>query len=151
MLRALAARLPRFIAALWWGSLTSLGFVVVPLLFKFLPTPAMAGNMAAHLFTAQTWLSIGCAFALLVIFKRKEAETQMGRAHTAIIFIVAGLLLAMLVEFGVAPRIVARQNLALWHALGSAMFLGQWLCAGVVLWRVASVVAQQDSDKAQSA
>ena len=49
------ARVAPFAAALWWGSLTAVGFVVVPLLFKFLPTPAMAGHMAARLFTAQTW------------------------------------------------------------------------------------------------
>ena len=30
---------------------------------------------------------------------------------------------------GVAPRILARENLALWHGVGSAMYLGQWLCA----------------------
>ena len=27
-------------------------------------------------------------------------------------------------------------NLRLWHAVGSVMVLGQWLCAGAVLWRV---------------
>jgi hypothetical protein len=36
-------RLPVMLAALWWGSLTAVGFVVVPLLFAHLPTPAMAG------------------------------------------------------------------------------------------------------------
>ena len=40
------------------------------------------------------------------------------------------MLLALLVEFAVAPRIVARENLALWHSVGSAMYLLQWLCAG---------------------
>ena len=48
------ARLPAFIAALWWGSLSTVGFLVVPLLFVHLPTPAMAGAMAARLFAAQT-------------------------------------------------------------------------------------------------
>jgi Domain of unknown function (DUF4149) len=42
------------IAALWWGSLTALGFVIVPMLFTHLPSPAAAGQMAAKLFTAQT-------------------------------------------------------------------------------------------------
>jgi hypothetical protein len=31
---------------------------------------------------------------------------------------------------------VARENLALWHAVGSAMYLGQWLCSLVVFWRL---------------
>ena len=46
------------------------------------------------------------------------------------------LLLALLQEYAVAPRILARENLRLWHSLGSAMYLGQWLCAGVLLWRM---------------
>jgi hypothetical protein len=50
-------------------------------------------------------------------------------------YVVAGLLLALLVEFAVAPRIVARENLKLWHSLGSGMYLLQWLCAGVALWK----------------
>jgi hypothetical protein len=29
---------------LWWGSLTTLAFFVVPMLFAHLPTPAMAGD-----------------------------------------------------------------------------------------------------------
>jgi len=52
------------------------------------------------------------------------------------IFIVSGLLLALLSEFAVAPRIVARENLRLWHSVGSAMYVLQWLCAGVTLWKL---------------
>lgn len=50
--------------------------------------------------------------------------------------ILAGLLLALLVEFVVAPRIVARDNLALWHRLGSTFYVLQWLCAGWTFWRL---------------
>ena len=53
-----------------------------------------------------------------------------------LLFVLLGLLLALLGEFGVAPRIVARDNLPLWHAVGSGMYLLQWACAAVVLWRV---------------
>ena len=53
--------LPLWLTALWWGSLTTVGFLVVPLLFVHLPTPAMAGGMAAKLFTAQTTVSAVCA------------------------------------------------------------------------------------------
>ncbi|WP_296916004.1 DUF4149 domain-containing protein [Polaromonas sp.] len=128
-------------AALWWGSLTGLGFVVVPLLFKHLGNPATAGAMAAKLFTAQTWLSVACAMSMLLAFNKKDDPTLAPYAATAMKFIVAGLLLALLVEFGVAPRIVSVRaeggNLRLWHGLGSAMYFGQWLCAGFTLWRLA--------------
>ena len=126
------------IAALWWGSLTGLGFVIVPMLFTHLPSPAAAGQLAAKLFTAQTWLSIACAMFLLLIYNQKEAQAQDIRAQAAIKFIVTGLLLAVLVEFGLSPRIVSARadggHLKLLHGLGSAMYFGQWLCAGFALW-----------------
>ena len=128
------------IAALWWGSLTGLGFVIVPMLFTHLPSPAAAGQLAAQLFTAQTWLSIGCAMFLLLVYNQKEASAQDVRAQDAIKFIVTGFLLAVLVEFGLSPRIVSARadggNLKLLHGLGSAMYFGQWLCAGFALWRL---------------
>jgi Domain of unknown function (DUF4149) len=130
----LNARFSIGIAAIWWGSLSTVGFLVVPLLFAHLPTPAMAGGMAAKLFTAQTWLSVVYALLLLVL-ERNRAESQDRQAWPAIIFIVFGLLLALLAEFAVAPKIVARDNLKLWHSVGSAMYLLQWLCAGVTLWK----------------
>ena len=139
------------LAALWWGSLTGLGFVVVPLLFTHLPNPAAAGAMAAKLFTAQTWLGIACAMLLLLVSNKKDPLAPGLPAQPAIKFIVAGLLLAVLVEFGLAPRIVNARadgsNLKLWHGLGSAMYLGQWLCAGLALWRLS---AQADTSTAEA-
>jgi hypothetical protein len=141
---ALQARAAVFLAALWWGSLSGLGFLVVPLLFKHLGSPAEAGAMAAKLFSAQTWVSVACTMLLILMLNRKDtvpaqSNTEL-RKVTA--WAVAGLLLALLVEFGVAAQIVNARasggNLRLWHGLGSAMYLGQWLCAGLALWRLSS-------------
>jgi uncharacterized membrane protein len=129
--------LPLWVAALWVGSLTTLGFFVVPMLFVHLPTPAMAGAMAAKLFTAQTWISVACGMLLLAIFRSNQALTRMDTAQSATLFVVAGVLLAALVEFAVAPHIVARDNLALWHRVGSAMYFAQWVCALVVFGKLA--------------
>ena len=130
-------RLPVLAAALWWGSLCAMGFVAVPLLFPHLPTPALARNMAARLYEAQTYISIACCALLLVISKHKYAEKQEPWAQAAMVFVIAGLLLALLQQYGVAPRILARQNLRLWHSAGSAMYALQWLCALCGLWRTA--------------
>ena len=46
---------------------------------------------------------------------------------------------ALLGEFAVSPRIALRENLRLWHGLGSGMYLLQWICAGVVVWKVPSL------------
>lgn len=135
------ARLPVFLAALWWGSLTSLGFIVVPMLFASLGTPAVAGAMAAKLFTAQTWLGTACAMLLLLAANQKRPEAHVQSAHPAIKFIVAGLLLALVGEFGIAARIVNARaeggNLKLWHGLGTGVYVVQWLCAGVSFWHLA--------------
>lgn len=132
-------RFAMLLAALWWGSLTALGALVVPLLFQHLGSPQAAGAMAAKLFAGQTWLSIACAMLLLLLLNKKgEAPLSITQAVTP--WVVAGLLLAVLVEFGVSPRIVSARatggDLKLWHALGSSMYLLQWLSATLVLWRL---------------
>ncbi|CAN5494693.1 hypothetical protein BH11PSE7_BH11PSE7_02290 [soil metagenome] len=129
-------RLPLFAAALWWGSLTAIGFLVVPMLFANLETPAIAGRMAARLFSAQTWVSLGCGFLLLMMSRPRDPQESPPWPPIVMMALLAGMLLALLAEFAVAPRIVARENLALWHSLGSGMYLLQWLCAGLVLWKL---------------
>lgn len=143
------SRMSIVLAALWWGSLTGLGFVVVPMLFTHLPSPAMAGAMAAKLFTAQTWLSIACSFLLLLVLNKNRAPAFSPRAQAAIKYVVAGLLLAVLVEFGAAPNIVNARtsggDIRFWHGLGSAMYLAQWLAAGWTLWCLSRVPREGDA------
>ena len=124
------ARLQVFIAALWWGSLCAVGFMVVPMLFMHLETPAIAGQMAAKLFTAQSWLSLVCGLLLLLAGKRLSQDNL----HTPSLWVIAGMLCALLIEVAVKPHIVARENLALWHNLGTALYVLQWVCAGKTLW-----------------
>jgi len=130
------ARAAVFAAALWWGSLSVTGFLAVPTLFASLPTPALAGNVAARLFSAQGWVAVGCALVLLFAARSDEGSSMRWRGGV-LAFVIAGLLLALLGEFAVAPRIMARENLRLWHGLGTGMYVVQWLCAALVLWRVA--------------
>lgn len=153
MKNILVSKLAIFTAALWWGSLTTLGFFVVPMLFQHLPSKALAGNTAARLFEVQTWVSVGCGLVLLLILRPKRIENHINTENsaesdvnmplagvfvnsTAIIFVALGVLMSLLVAFGVSPRIVARENLMLWHAVGSLMYLAQWICAGIVLWKL---------------
>ncbi|MGO4390881.1 DUF4149 domain-containing protein [Variovorax sp. M-6] len=129
-------RIALLVAAFWWGSLSTIGFLVVPMLFARLGNPAVAGNFAGQLFAAQTWVALACGLLLLVHFRAQAGERIEGPARTAIGLVITALLLALLQQYAVAPRILARENLKLWHSLGSAMYLGQWLCAGVLLWRM---------------
>jgi len=124
-----SAKIAPWLAALWWGSLTVLGALVVPLLFVHLPSPAMAGQMAAKLFAAQTWLSVVCALLLLMIYRSNHALGQSSQAQAATMYIALGMLLALLSEFAIAPRIISREDLRLWHSVGTALFVLQWFCA----------------------
>ena len=140
---AFLLRLPLWVAALWWGSLTTIGFLAVPLLFVHLPSPALAGGMAAKLFTAQTWVTVACTL-LLLLASRPRDDAQEGAENplqAVRLTVVGGLLLALLVEFAVAPRIVARENLALWHRAGSALYVLQWFCAAITFWRLSRPAA----------
>jgi hypothetical protein len=126
------ARLQIYLAALWWGSMSTIGFLVVPLLFVYLETPAMAGQMAAKLFAAQTWVSLACGL-LLVLSAQRQARAQ-GLTQSPSPWVLSGMLLALLLEFVVTPHILARENLKLWHNLGSALYLAQCMCAAKALW-----------------
>ncbi|AOW13233.1 hypothetical protein LPB72_06780 [Hydrogenophaga crassostreae] len=146
-------RLTVVIAALWWGALSGISFIAVPLLFAKLG-PALAGPVAAKLFSAQCWMGLGLGLAVLLILRR-ERESVMGaqgdaapsvegllNMQTALAtmgFVVLAMLMALIQEFGVAQKIITARasggNLRLWHSVGSMLVLGQWLCAGSVLWR----------------
>jgi hypothetical protein len=141
------------LSALWWGSATAVGFWVVPLLFVNLAVPAMAGQMAAKLFTAQTWVALVCGVLMLLIDRRVAHDqwTSQSDANISVEddtaeislfkwspspWLIAGMFLALLIEVAIKPHILAHDNMMLWHNLGSACYLGQWWCAGVLLWRM---------------
>jgi Domain of unknown function (DUF4149) len=131
------ARLPVLAAALWWGSLSAIGFLAVPLLFTHAASPAIAGNLAGKLFSGQCWLGLGCGLVLLAAARNREGAPSMNWGQGALAYVLLGILAALLQEFAIAPRILARQDLALWHTAGTAAYAAQWLCALVVLWKTA--------------
>ena len=147
-------RLAVFLAALWWGGLSGISFGAVPTLFAHLGAP-VAGPVAAHLFSLQSWAGLGIGMALLLILRRARSVAQfplagqtpdpqrfadMQRVLVTMGFVLTALLLALVQEFGVAQKIVTARatggDLRLWHGLGTLMVLGQWMCAGGTLWRL---------------
>jgi len=136
---------PLCFAAAWLMSLSTVGFLVVPLLFVYLPSPALAGGMAAHLFTAQTVLSAACAIGLLVVVRVPRCGITPDGAPGLTLWALGGFLLALLVELAVAPRIVAREDLAFWHRIGTAMYAGQWVCAVAVFVALSRSAARASS------
>lgn len=137
-------RLPLVLAGLWWGSLSTVGFWVVPMLFAHLPTPAVAGAMAAKLFSAQTWVGLVCGVLLLMLSRPRGETTLAPWAKATLGLVLAALLMALLSEFAVAPRIVARENLKLWHGVGTGLYALQWLLVGGVFWRLTATPQAAD-------
>ena len=127
-------------------SLTVLGFFVVPMLFANLPTPAMAGGMAAKLFSTQTAISAACALLLVAVLRSGDHAVPAASVPAITMLCLAGALLALLVEFGVSPHIVARDNLRLWHGVGTAMYFAQWLCALAAFGKLALAAVAQQAD-----
>ncbi|NBX53949.1 MAG: DUF4149 domain-containing protein [Betaproteobacteria bacterium] len=129
-------RVMLLVAALWWGSLTGLGAWVVPLLFAHAPSKAVAAGLAAHLFSAQAWVGLACGLSSLWVAQR-VARLQ-ARTDAPSLWVVAALLCTAILEWGIAPRILARDNLVLWHGLGTSAWLLQWVCVTVHSWQLGS-------------
>ena len=122
------------VAAVWWGSMTALGAWVVPLLFAHAPTKAVAAGLAVHLFSAQAWVGLVCG--VLSLWVQRHVDRVRGRAHVPSALILAAMLMAAIGEWGIAPRIVARENMLLWHSLGTAFWVLQWGCLTAHVWRL---------------
>lgn len=133
-------RLPLMLAALWWGSATAVGAWVVPQLFMYLGAPAVAGAMAARLFATQTWVALLCGLAMLILLRRYQGACGRQASWAALSgWILAGMLAAAVMTWGVSPRILAREQLALWHSVGTALYAVQWFASGLTLWRLGRV------------
>ncbi|MFP5467608.1 MAG: DUF4149 domain-containing protein [Gammaproteobacteria bacterium] len=150
-------RLAIVLAALWWGGITGMSFVAVPTLFAKLGNPAAAGPVAAQLFSFQCYAGLIIGIGLLMLLRQERAQphvrshdmmseaaaadvARMQRGLATMGFVLLGMLLALVQEFGVAHKIVTARasggDLRFWHGVGSLLVLGQWLCAGSVLWRL---------------
>jgi uncharacterized membrane protein YhaH (DUF805 family) len=127
-MNALPRTVSLFGVALWWGCLTTVGFIVVPMLFAHLDTAQAAGRMAARLFAVQTYISVASGALLLALYARHPRDVADSNSRWALVLILLGVGLAIAAQWVVAP------HLRLWHGLGSAMYLVQWGCASGLLY-----------------
>lgn len=133
---SLLLRLCVAVVALWWASLVLLGTWIVPALFRSLPTKAMAGQMAASLFSTQAWVAMICGLLLLILGRAHRSPLCARWCQAQQLLVLGAVLAALLVEFAVAPHIVARENLALWHSFGSGLLLLQLVLVSLLMWRL---------------
>lgn len=137
---------PLLLAALWWGGLSALSFVAVPLAFAHFGNPALAGPYAARLFQIQSWASLLAALGLLLWARAQTGRFSPVSSGASLLasllpWLLVAALAALVQEFGVAQRILSARSsgsdLRLWHGAGTALVLLQWLCALRVLIRLA--------------
>jgi len=133
---------PLWLAALWWGGMSAVSFVVVPTLFARLG-PAVAGPVAAQLFALQSTGVIVVGLVLLLCLRQQRRLVQVqdiGPLMGTMALVLLAMLAALLQEFAVAERIVSARStggdLRLWHGLGSALVFVQWLCGAWVFKRL---------------
>ncbi|NRR28844.1 DUF4149 domain-containing protein [Oxalobacteraceae bacterium] len=159
----LQARLRLLVAAIWAGSLWTVGYLAAPTLFATLSDRVLAGTIAASLFNVQAWLSLGCGAAMLVLLavagagnRTASAGVNVGpvaapRARRTGLLIVAAMLLGTLVvHFGVQPLMAelraaagpagvmesaAKSRFGMLHGVSSGIYLIQSLLAGWLLLR----------------
>lgn len=138
-MRSLADRLPLLLAALWWGGLTALSFVAVPLAFAHFGSPALAGPYAARLFQLQSWAGLLISLLLMLWLRARQ---QRDLLQALLPWLLLAALAALLQEFGVAQRILtaraAGDSVVLWHRIGTMLVLLQWACALKLFIRLAA-------------
>ena len=65
----------QLLVTLWVGSLWAIGYLAVPILFSTLDDRMLAGMLAGKMFTAVSFIGLGCGTALLAM---AFAAVEMG-------------------------------------------------------------------------
>lgn len=98
------------VAALWAGSLWTLGYVAAPTVFGMMGS-TQAGTVVGALLERQAWLAIACALALLVLVRFAQ-DLDAQRRCTLIVLVVAMLACAMAIYLGLQPYMARMRDAA---------------------------------------
>jgi hypothetical protein len=107
---AMASRARLLVAALWAGSLWTIGYVVAPTLFLSLHDNVQAGTIVGFLLRSEAWLAIGCAIVLYVLVRFSSIEPA--RKRTLSLVIVAMLACALVIYVGLQPMMAKLKEAA---------------------------------------
>jgi len=98
------------IAALWAGSLWTVGYLVAPVLFARLPDRVLAGTVAGFMFQAEAWFSVVCVLILAGMRFLRQTKEEGWRSELGLI----GIMLActLLGYFALHPWMAALKEAA---------------------------------------
>lgn len=143
----IATRARLLVAALWAGSLWTIGYVVAPTLFAV--DRAQAGAIMGFLLRSEAWLAIACAIALYVLVKFSAIEPA--RKRTLSLLIVAMLACALVIYVGLQPVMAQLKEAAgaaglagtpqgrrfgILHGVSQLVYLVESVLAGVLLVKI---------------
>lgn len=106
MLSKVLLNVQRIVLTLWIGGLWTVGYLVVPVLFRHLQNPQLAGTIAGELFSLMSWLGLASALILVVIYSVIDRE----KWRFLVILFIAALIAVNL--FYLTPEIVHLRHLA---------------------------------------
>jgi hypothetical protein len=129
---------------LWVGALWTVGMMVAPTLFQFVPDRVLAGSIAGRLFTYAALIGLACG-AYLLLFRLVRFGSHALR-HAFFWVAAAMVILTIVGQFGVQPILeglrqqaprqvmegVLRDRFATWHGVASVLYVIE-CAAGVAL------------------
>jgi hypothetical protein len=89
------------VAALWAGSLWTIGYVVAPTLFLSLHDTVLAGTIVGFLLRSQAWLAIACAVILYLLVRFGSFDPA--RKRSVLLIVCAMLACALVIYVGLQP------------------------------------------------
>jgi hypothetical protein len=142
----IATRIRLLVAALWAGSLWTIGYVVAPTLFLSLHDNVQAGTIVGFLLRSEAWLAIACAIILYLLVRFSTIEPAHKR--TLSLVIVAMLACALVIYAGLQPAMAKLKEAAgaaglagtpqgrqfgILHGVSQLVYLAESVLAGVLL------------------
>jgi hypothetical protein len=142
----LATRARLLVAALWAGSLWTIGYVVAPTLFLSLHDNVLAGTIVGFLLRTEGWLAIACAVILYGLVRFSDIEPA--RKRTLGLLIVGMLACALVIYVGLQPAMANLKEAAgtaglkgtpegrqfgILHGVSQLVYLVESVLAGVLL------------------
>jgi uncharacterized membrane protein len=90
----------------WIGGIIFFAFVLAPTLFGVLPTTKLAGDVVNATLTKLHWMGLvsGVVFLISSLFYNWQKHVQLRAFSATHIFVVLMLVLTMVSQFGITPR-----------------------------------------------
>jgi len=121
---------------LWVGSLWTVGYLAVPILFQAQPDRQLAGMLAGEMFRVQGYIGIACALYLLL--RDALRFGKMVLRQPAFLAVVLMFAITLAIQFGIQPLMNGLKSQALpmevmqspladsfamWHGISSLLYL----------------------------